>query len=118
VGATVPATIDLNPMPLVVAEKVPQIKSHLILRRERQGRDRRPEGEQDRRCDRIVPPIDLVHEQQAQRAPGPAARPRERYRPSGVSPGAATPKAFAGSCEVRACLLISLARREAACKVC
>ena len=31
VGATVPATIDLSPMPLVVYEKVPQVKSHLFF---------------------------------------------------------------------------------------
>jgi len=31
VGATVPATINLNPMPQVVAEKVPQVKSHLFF---------------------------------------------------------------------------------------
>jgi hypothetical protein len=31
VGATVPATISLNPMPQVVAEKVPQIKSHMFF---------------------------------------------------------------------------------------
>jgi hypothetical protein len=31
VGATVPATINLNPMPQVVGEKVPQIKSHLFF---------------------------------------------------------------------------------------
>ena len=31
VGATVPATIKLNPMPRVVADKVPQIKSHLFF---------------------------------------------------------------------------------------
>jgi hypothetical protein len=31
VGATVPATINLNPMPQVVAQKVPQIKSHLFF---------------------------------------------------------------------------------------
>jgi hypothetical protein len=31
VGATVPATIDLSPMPQVVAEKVPQVKSHLFF---------------------------------------------------------------------------------------
>jgi hypothetical protein len=30
-GATVPATINLNPMPPVVAEKVPQVKSHLFF---------------------------------------------------------------------------------------
>jgi hypothetical protein len=31
VGATVPATINLSPMPQVVGEKVPQIKSHLFF---------------------------------------------------------------------------------------
>jgi hypothetical protein len=31
VGATVPAAIHLNPMPPVVAEKVPQVKSHLFF---------------------------------------------------------------------------------------
>jgi hypothetical protein len=31
VGATVPATINLNPMPQVVAQKVPQVKSHLFF---------------------------------------------------------------------------------------
>jgi hypothetical protein len=31
VGTTVPATINLSPMPQVVAEKVPQIKSHLFF---------------------------------------------------------------------------------------
>jgi Protein of unknown function (DUF1236) len=31
VGATVPATISLNPMPQVVTEKVPQVKSHLFF---------------------------------------------------------------------------------------
>jgi hypothetical protein len=31
VGATVPATISLNPMPQAVAEKVPQVKSHLFF---------------------------------------------------------------------------------------
>jgi hypothetical protein len=31
VGATVPATINLNPMPQVVAEKVPQVKSHMFF---------------------------------------------------------------------------------------
>jgi hypothetical protein len=31
VGATVPATINLSPMPQVVAEKVPQVKSHLFF---------------------------------------------------------------------------------------
>jgi hypothetical protein len=31
VGATVPATINLNPMPPVVAQKVPQVKSHLFF---------------------------------------------------------------------------------------
>jgi hypothetical protein len=31
VGATVPATVNLNPMPQVVAEKVPQVKSHLFF---------------------------------------------------------------------------------------
>ncbi len=31
VGATVPATIKLSPMPPAVAEKVPQIKSHLFF---------------------------------------------------------------------------------------
>ena len=31
VGATVPTTIKLNPMPRVVADKVPQIKSHLFF---------------------------------------------------------------------------------------
>ncbi|HEY6255651.1 MAG TPA: DUF1236 domain-containing protein [Xanthobacteraceae bacterium] len=30
IGATVPATISLNPMPADVAAKVPQIKSHLF----------------------------------------------------------------------------------------
>jgi hypothetical protein len=31
VGTTVPATISLSPMPQVVAEKVPQVKSHLFF---------------------------------------------------------------------------------------
>ncbi|HWF96999.1 MAG TPA: DUF1236 domain-containing protein [Xanthobacteraceae bacterium] len=31
VGATVPTSIKLNPMPQVVADKVPQIKSHLFF---------------------------------------------------------------------------------------
>jgi hypothetical protein len=31
VGATVPATINLNSMPPVVAQKVPQVKSHLFF---------------------------------------------------------------------------------------
>ena len=31
IGATVPATITLNPMPQVVAQKVPQVKSHLFF---------------------------------------------------------------------------------------
>jgi len=31
VGATVPANVQLNPMPTAVAEKVPQIKSHLFF---------------------------------------------------------------------------------------
>jgi len=31
VGATVPAAIKLNPMPQAVADKVPQIKSHLFF---------------------------------------------------------------------------------------
>jgi Protein of unknown function (DUF1236) len=31
VGTTVPATINLSPMPQVVAEKVPQIKSHMFF---------------------------------------------------------------------------------------
>jgi hypothetical protein len=31
IGATVPATINLNPMPQVVAQKVPQVKSHLFF---------------------------------------------------------------------------------------
>jgi len=31
VGATVPASIKLSPMPPVVAEKIPQIKSHLFF---------------------------------------------------------------------------------------
>jgi hypothetical protein len=31
VGATVPTTIKLNPMPQAVADKVPQIKSHLFF---------------------------------------------------------------------------------------
>jgi hypothetical protein len=31
VGATVPATISLSPMPQVVAEKVPQVKSHMFF---------------------------------------------------------------------------------------
>jgi hypothetical protein len=31
IGATVPAAITLNPMPQVVAEKVPQVKSHLFF---------------------------------------------------------------------------------------
>jgi Protein of unknown function (DUF1236) len=31
VGATVPATVKLSPMPVVVAEKVPQVKSHLFF---------------------------------------------------------------------------------------
>jgi hypothetical protein len=31
VGATVPASIKLNPMPADVAAKVPQVKSHLIF---------------------------------------------------------------------------------------
>jgi hypothetical protein len=31
VGATVPATVKLSPMPTLVAEKVPQIKSHLFF---------------------------------------------------------------------------------------
>jgi hypothetical protein len=31
VGATVPGNIQLNPMPTAVAEKVPQIKSHLFF---------------------------------------------------------------------------------------
>jgi Protein of unknown function (DUF1236) len=31
VGVTVPATINLSPMPLDVSEKVPQIKSHLFF---------------------------------------------------------------------------------------
>jgi hypothetical protein len=30
-GATVPATVNLNHMPQVVAEKIPQIKSHLFF---------------------------------------------------------------------------------------
>jgi hypothetical protein len=30
-GASVPATVNLNPMPRVVAEKIPQIKSHLFF---------------------------------------------------------------------------------------
>jgi hypothetical protein len=31
IGATVPATITLSPMPQVVAQKVPQVKSHLFF---------------------------------------------------------------------------------------
>ena len=31
VGATVPATVTLNPMPQLVAEKIPQIKSHMFF---------------------------------------------------------------------------------------
>jgi ABC-type proline/glycine betaine transport system substrate-binding protein len=31
VGTTVPATINLSPMPQVVAEKVPQVKSHMFF---------------------------------------------------------------------------------------
>ena len=31
VGATVPATVNLNPMPQLVAEKIPQIKSHMFF---------------------------------------------------------------------------------------
>ena len=31
VGATVPTAIKLNPMPQVVADKVPQVKSHLFF---------------------------------------------------------------------------------------
>jgi hypothetical protein len=31
VGATVPAAIKLNPMPQAVADKVPQVKSHLFF---------------------------------------------------------------------------------------
>jgi Protein of unknown function (DUF1236) len=31
VGATVPAMINLNPMPQTVAQKVPQVKSHLFF---------------------------------------------------------------------------------------
>jgi hypothetical protein len=31
VGTTVPATISLSPMPQVVAEKVPQVKSHMFF---------------------------------------------------------------------------------------
>jgi hypothetical protein len=31
VGATVPAAINLNPMPQAVAQKVPQVKSHLFF---------------------------------------------------------------------------------------
>jgi hypothetical protein len=31
VGATVPATITLSPMPQIVSEKVPQIKSHFFF---------------------------------------------------------------------------------------
>jgi hypothetical protein len=31
VGATVPATVSLNPMPQLVAEKIPQIKTHLFF---------------------------------------------------------------------------------------
>jgi hypothetical protein len=31
IGATVPPAITLNPMPQVVAEKVPQVKSHLFF---------------------------------------------------------------------------------------
>jgi hypothetical protein len=31
VGTTVPTTISLSPMPQVVAEKVPQIKSHMFF---------------------------------------------------------------------------------------
>ena len=53
VGATVPAAIKLNPMPQAVADKVPQIKSHLFFVAGRQGRDRRSQGEQDRRRHRL-----------------------------------------------------------------
>ena len=31
IGATVPAMITLNPMPQVVSQKVPQVKSHLFF---------------------------------------------------------------------------------------
>jgi hypothetical protein len=31
VGATVPAGVNLNPMPQVVAEKIPQIRTHLFF---------------------------------------------------------------------------------------
>jgi len=31
VGTTVPATITLSPMPQLVAEKIPQVKSHLFF---------------------------------------------------------------------------------------
>ena len=31
VGATVPASVNLNPMPQVVADKIPQIKTHLFF---------------------------------------------------------------------------------------
>jgi Protein of unknown function (DUF1236) len=31
VGTTVPATVSLSPMPQVVAEKVPQVKSHMFF---------------------------------------------------------------------------------------
>ena len=31
VGATVPPTINLSPMPQVVSEKVPQVKSHMFF---------------------------------------------------------------------------------------
>jgi hypothetical protein len=31
VGATVPASVNLNPMPQLVAEKIPQIKTHLFF---------------------------------------------------------------------------------------
>jgi len=31
VGTTVPATINLSPMPQVVSEKIPQVKSHLFF---------------------------------------------------------------------------------------
>ncbi len=30
-GATVPASVNLNPMPQVVADKIPQIKTHLFF---------------------------------------------------------------------------------------
>jgi hypothetical protein len=34
VGATVPGSVHLNPMPAAVAEKVPQIKSHMYFMKE------------------------------------------------------------------------------------